>query len=684
MPELRSEDQILPRPVEALPEYAHAKARRTLAEKLTETFGHSESAAMAIADCVIDPSSVRSKFGEVSRPQVEEIPVPGGMLLGIRTHVWARRLFPDPRNPRIGPTRRHPFAVDPGSAGEDSRFRPVPEPDSPSDGERDAPELVVNVESRDHLNWASAQAAKWVLAENNWSDSIKAQGVMEAVWIVPTTYRHSDGTASATAMVTVEGSSRISAVHDILTIRSADVPYEDHDQKLRILVRRLNETLARGTATDAQLVQLRCERVPALVLVGFRRHGEGTGGYPTAVKSLVALRHVDPPKPWGEGPENESLADEVIDEIYRQGLISASERAYLAGSCTKDEARGAHLSDDPTHRAARIIALFTSDDPRSRDAIRVAVTSQSTRKRISPNLLDELASALIVRSVDPTQIKRVRLDLKHAFGQSLHRQAWSSTGRDTECLASAALQEVRAALSGESGSDPGPATLELAARAAYAMIVAHGLTANLGSAEGVQDRRKPGEVLDIMRRKEQGVHQLAQALRDTSAGRRIRAIDSSGTVLVQEDGSGEVFVNDAYIRTEFPPPGKLRARSCGDTPTDTLKSRLAEFSDAMEKLDSSFRAVTSVRGHASECLIEVDGVDPQDCQQWRESLELIRDEIAFWERRFRQQHGSASQGGHHGDHQIGDQDADQSLPAEVEDSADSLGVSPAIGMVPLP
>ena len=72
----------------------------------------------------------------------------------------------------------------------------------------------------------------------------------------------------------------------------------------------------RGANGD-EMIALRCERMPALIIVGFRKHAGVTTGFPTAIKSLVALRHVDPPKPWGEGPENESLADEVLDELSR-------------------------------------------------------------------------------------------------------------------------------------------------------------------------------------------------------------------------------------------------------------------------------------------------------------------------------------------------------------------------------
>ena len=112
----------------------------------------------------------------------------------------------------------------------------------------------------------------------------------------------------------------------------------------------------------------------------------------------------------GEGPENRSLADEVLDELYRRDLLSATQRDYFAGSCTRSEAMAAHLSVDPVVRAAQIVRLFTSKDERVDEAIRMAVTSQSTRKRITPKLLNELATALILRAVaeDPGKVDQIR------------------------------------------------------------------------------------------------------------------------------------------------------------------------------------------------------------------------------------------------------------------------------------
>jgi hypothetical protein len=639
-----SEESVLPRPVEPLPEYANARSRQALAERLNSAFGLSPESSSAIANAVVDPTAVRKAIGDPEDPEVEEISVPGGTLLGIRTHVWARKAVPDPRNPRILPSRRHPFATDPGTGGEDSKFRPIPEP-KPRNPERpEEAELTVDIESRHHLTWASQQAAQYILAENDWRSSIASQGVMEAVWLVATTYEHGDQSAPITTLTTAEGSSRLTAVHDLLGIRSADVPYDDQEGKLRALLRKLNERLAAGPTGEEQTA-LRCERLPALIIVGFRRHPDGTTGFPTAVKSMVALRHVDPPKPWGEGPENESLADEVLDELYRQNLISSTKRDYFAGSCTRAEAKAAHLSDDPAIRAAEIAHLFMTKDDQVDYAIRVAVTSQSTRKRITPKLSNDLATALILRANldDPSKIDQIRRYMRHAFGKAAHRDMWNCTSRATDQLLAEALREVEEAIRGESDTAPGPASLELAVRAAYPLVVSGRLNADRGSNNNEQpDRRTPGEVLDAMRRTTQGVFQLAQALKDYAANQPIRAVDESGQTKRLSDNSGDQAVSDIYLRGEFPPHGKARAQRPGDTPLDHYRNRLAEFSRAVDRLKQAFSAVTEVLGDDGRPLAENCGVDRRDCDAWREDLSRIDEELVVWGRTFKRAHGLKS------------------------------------------
>jgi hypothetical protein len=639
-----SEESVLPRPVEALPEYANARSRQTLAEKVIDAFRLSPEASTAIANAVVDPAEVRKTIGDPLDPGVEEIAVPGGILLGIRTSVWVRRVMPDPRNPRILPARRHPFAIDPGTGGEDSKFRPIPEPRSRNLAKPDEAELCVEIESRHHLTWASEQAAKYVLGANDWRSSIASQGIMEAVWLAATTYIHADGSDPVTTLTTVEGSSRVTADHYLLKIRSADVPYEEHENKLRAIYRKLNERLEAGPNGDEQIA-LRCERIPALILVGFRKHPSGNTGFPTAVKSMVALRHVDPPQPWGAGPENESLSDEVLDELYRQGIIASTKRDYFAGSCTRAEARAAHLSDDPAVRAAEIADLFLAKDESIKKAIRVAVTSQSTRKRIGPKLLNELATALILRANadDPAKTDQNRRYLKHAYGKSAHREKWSGTERSTNQLADEAMKEVLQALASPTDSDPGPASLELAVRAAYPLIVSGRLNADRGSTGDQPDRRTPGEVLDVMRQTPQGIRQLAQALTDFAFDRAIRAVDEDGQVKQLSDKSGEQMVTDNFLRTEYPPAGKARSPRPGDTPTDHFNNRVSELAHAMEQLEGAFRSVAAVIGDDGRPLVDATGVDRKVCNIWREQLRRIDEELVVWGRAFQRYYAASSQ-----------------------------------------
>ncbi len=314
---------------------------------------------------------------------------------------------------------------------------------------------------------------------------------MEAVWLAATTYVHSCGADLVTTLITVEGSSRTTSVHRLLGLRSSEVPYDDKDQKLRKHIDALNTALDSG-CTAEQTVALRCEQMPALLIVGFVRHPHGQTTFSTAIKSMVALRHVDPPKPWGEGPENESLADEVLAELFGQGLISETDRDYFAGSCTKDEAAAAHLSPDPAIRAAKIARLFIADDPSVQQAIRVAVTSQSTRKRITARLLNQLITALVLRSVagDASKTDQIRRYMRHAFSKAAHREAWESTDRSILELRDLAIAEVRGAIADSSITEPGPASLELAVRAAYPLIVSGRLNADRGTANNNQPDRR--------------------------------------------------------------------------------------------------------------------------------------------------------------------------------------------------
>jgi hypothetical protein len=274
-------------------------------------------------------------------------------------------------------------------------------------------------------------------------------------------------------------------------------------------------------------------------------------------------------------------------------------------------------------------------------AIRVAVTSQSTRKRIGTKLINDLATALVLRAVagDPAKADQVRRYLRFAFGKSVHSQLWQSTARDTESLVKEALAEVRQSIANGSVDERGPASLELAVRAAYPLVVSGRLNADRGSASNDQpDRRTPGEVLDAMRQTVQGVYQLGQALRDFAEDRPIRAVEDDGTIKVYGDAD-EQMVNDIYLRGEVPPAGKARAQRPGDTPTDHYHNAVSAMATAMAVLTDAYNNLRNVNGDDGNPLVETKGVDQRECTAWRETLTQIDDALVLWSAMHRRANG---------------------------------------------
>ena len=62
MKKIYSEDHVLPRPVDRLPEYANARSRQALGDRIVNAFGLSEEAASTIGNAVVDPSAVRKSI----------------------------------------------------------------------------------------------------------------------------------------------------------------------------------------------------------------------------------------------------------------------------------------------------------------------------------------------------------------------------------------------------------------------------------------------------------------------------------------------------------------------------------------------------------------------------------------------------------------------------------------------
>jgi hypothetical protein len=625
------DETLLPRPAQLLDVPALAPATRRAAERLQEQFSLSPDAAEAFAAAVVDPAEIRK-----AADNPEQLYVPGGTLYGLRTRVWTRRVMPDPRNPRVGPARRHPVAVPPGST-EEAHFRPIPEPDSAPDGR---PELGLAIESREHLTWASVIAKKYILKDNDWRLSIRNQGVMTEVWLSAVTLVHGDGTAAVTVPVTSEGSSRIVACHDILDIRSADVPYSRDDRALRSIVRSLNDAVTNGPTAE-QAEALRCETVPALLLVGFEPHPGSASTFATAVRSLVALRHVEPPKPWNEAAKMGSIADAVLEALIAQGLLRPEEELWLLGALTPEEAEAKGFSADPAVRAARIVRLLTDTDPTVHQTIRVAITGQTTKQRITNKFKLEVAAALILRAVSGAEegqkVSDIYRALQTGFADVLASEPWQATYRATDVIVAEALREI-----GRS-AETGPASLELAARAAFPLVVSRQLFPDRGTQNNDQvDRRQPGRVIDRMRTNEWGIRQLGQAITDHAAGRRIRAVSPVGEPIPLDNGDGEQIVTDNWLRQTFPPPGRPVAPAAPDTAHERYLDAMAKLGEAMDAVDRAVRRLLAVEGVDGRPVIQTEGVDPADADAWLEDVMKLMQLLPVWRNTHMSRYGAST------------------------------------------
>ena len=418
-----------------------------------------------------------------------------------------------------GTAGRHPVSTLVGR-GESTRLRPLAEPKAAAGGRAD---LVQEVQNQEHLAWAAQQARDYVISNNDWRDSIKHQGVMTEVWLAATTFQHLDSSPSVTVPVTAEGSSRVTCVHDLLDLRSAEVPYDRDERRFRTHIRKLNEDIA---------------------------------------------------------------------------------------------------------------AAGTDHDPRTHEAVHVAITSQSTRKKTSPKLLFDLATSLVLRSVpeeDTRRRERIRRYLKEGFSNELAKEEWEATFRSAEELAAAALSEA------ESGI-PGPATRELAARSAYPLVVSGQLLDRSRDLDQ-PDRRKPGEVINRMRATPDGVYQLRQVLVDAAGGRRIRMVDTTGQVERNAEGR-DIIAKDIDLRRRFHAPGEGSERTPPPgTPAELLGNTLNTLGNAVRAVETAVKEIEAVESDDGTPAIDSLGADKQDCDAWQVILFAALQKLAIWSNRSIQRHG---------------------------------------------
>lgn len=452
---------------------AKANAVSKLKERLSDLGdlgGYRPEAAQALSTAPVDPAMTRRVLEQgigrinpttgLKLPDChEEIRVPGGALLVAPTRVWAHSVIPDPGNFRCAEIVGSPFLGRPLALGD----TPIPDPVTNGNGN----EVKLRVKSRAHLLAVAEACSSKIKNENKEViRSVPKQGVMMPVYGVVAEIYQEDTKESRHVVITPDGSSRVTACHLILDITADDVVYgfpADPGAVRRMVegTRRVADT-SLESLSETDLDRNRVMTIPMMLIFGFKPDPGSSQDFASAIRSLVGMIHVDPPKEWPKTGEREAQASAVCHALDKH--LSPQETAYIRGMQSPDEAEEAGFSPYLDCRMAHIFHLMTR--PRAtpyrgiHDGIAFAIRSVlASRDHSSPAITTgrlqatmqyrhEVAWELSLRPVRSagilaTKIGTVRAATDRVFPTEFFRdKPWDITTTDPDTLLEESMKEL--------------------------------------------------------------------------------------------------------------------------------------------------------------------------------------------------------------------------------------------------
>ncbi|MBD0694728.1 hypothetical protein [Streptomyces sp. CBMA123] len=619
--------------------------RAAAVDNLADTLagrGFSESAVRGLARAAVRPDEMRRKLADVA-----ELRVQGGTLSIVETRLWSASVVPHPANPRE--YGRRTYALGGRGAG-----LAMPEPVS---GPDHCAELEIRVDSPNVLAQRLEDTKGRLVKENPLREDIGVEGVLQPLTVVSMTVHHHDGRPSETMLIAADGSSRISAVHDLLGYAPAKVAYEwgKDDRKFRREVNslvRLTQKVGWENLSETDQAKVRVLTVPARVVVGFVSDHRAQLRFHTAVRNFIGLTHIRPPKPYSPAVENEAKADAVLDTLAeptrtRPARITAAEKRWFAGTITAQEAVDEGCSRDRDVRAGEIVraVLGAGTARRVNDGIRSLTAKQKPTREDRV----DIAVELILRPVrteendDPHFIRPRRAVLQRAYRlpeiDSLPHdsplEGVAEAGRSLEELRDDALEEMNGGL-GDNGR-LGVAQTELAVKAAYYMALAKpmALQRELFGGPDDNDDRTAVAVLRAMLSRRRGVLQAYEIVRAGRLGLKLYEVDEDGLVPRSSEGAREL-TNDRVRHTYN---GETLEKAASGFKAASL--RWADVTVSVDRLKGAvdvLRTVPVDLGGAS--LVERDGWDSLEVTALRSKLDRISRTLADWADRYDDRRGA--------------------------------------------
>ena len=598
---LRDDDLLAERPVDGIAPVAKSQSVKSLGERLVK-LGHTPGAAGVISNAVVDPAATRRSLDTPIRRRVR-----GGTLLCVDAQVWPPAICPSPTNPRGYAELVYPAGF---TAADNGRRQPLTTMSTDPQG---ASELLLEVLDPSHLTEAVADAIAMVVSTNDMKDTVGREGVLSPLLLIPVRVHHQDDAFDDIhLLVSADGSSRTVGTWRHWNLDESGV-YR-HATDMRVLRQRMGQiqTLLQRDRAELHapdLARLRVAQVPALIIIGYEPDAATAGGVDLhqAVMSAVSLVHVDPPRAWAIGSDQDVKATAVLDEFTRRGIITLRQAEWMAGMLTPEQAEGENFSRHADVRAAAIFHTLGNDkvsDVLNSGLRRLA--GRDIRPRREKRL--EVVCELMIRP----HRRGLGASLEKSFRNSLHRvlqypgftDYWRVTGQAPEVLRDAALTEL------ERGG-PGANARELAIEGAFYLAMYGGLRL---SGPHSPDRREPAQLLRDIIARPHGAHLLAQAVLDGREGIAPRAVRADGS-LIDLPTNETKPVDDPWLRETFPsksatpPPPPPSGPDVPGPMTAFVRAR-EELRRTVEALDTSLAELRAPRAVSGRPVVEEQGLAP--------------------------------------------------------------------------
>ncbi|MEU4686452.1 hypothetical protein [Streptomyces xinghaiensis] len=592
-PEPEEVNQDLPALPDGLPALPKTAAVRRLASSLV-AYGFSEGAATAIARAIARPEEARKRL---QNPDIMR--VPGGVLATITTQVWAPAVCHYPGNNREASHRIYPLS----GALQAGQYPPLRELDSVSGV---TGELVLQAQSRAHVVSSLNKSNAFLARHNDLSETIGHHGILREVLLTVVKIEHeAEGEQPAWTLAGADGSSRISASHRIHHLGADEVVYglPGDDRKYRGYI---SDVLAagqkpRGEVTIGDVQQARSLVVPATLVLKFEPESNSDLRFDQAVRFIVGITHVEPPKPWGVASENDALADPVIEEFLHQGKVTRARAQWYAAALTPERAQEHALDPHADSRVAEIAAMFLPKD--NQRTFRRGVLRITAKSKVTSDFKSKVVTEMILRPwraqhTDADGVERVggvRSVLQRILKwPALQASDWHvSVDNDPDKMLELALRGLV-----ENGT-AGNAGVELGVRGGYYLAL-HGSMVRDAHGRTV-DFRTPSSVLQRMTENEHGLRTLHRAVIDGRLGRAPQSVDGNGAVRVNANNQ-PITANDEWLRRSFPAVGESvespPVEGATETPESAFETAKNQVAGLVASLESALTGAESVPGHS--------------------------------------------------------------------------------------